>query len=123
MQHAYLPVFPLLSLCKPGTEVTIKHLLKVMDAQQITQCRETKVPIVNSEAKEEAFLHFLYKFSPTQELMNWMDGAISSPNLNTTYMDPTKTIGERSLQQGIPMTIAILRQASQKLPQTHLCRR
>jgi hypothetical protein len=41
MQHAYIPVFPLISLFKPGTEETIKHLLKVTDAQGITGRKET----------------------------------------------------------------------------------
>jgi hypothetical protein len=52
MQHAYVPVFPLILLYKPGTEVSIKHSLKVTDAQGITRCRETKVLIVDSEAKK-----------------------------------------------------------------------
>jgi hypothetical protein len=47
-------------LYKPGTEETIKHSLKQTDVPGITQCTETRVPIVNSKAKEEAFLHFLY---------------------------------------------------------------
>jgi hypothetical protein len=75
MQHAYVPVFPLNSLYKLGAEVSIKHLLEVTDAQGITRCMEAKVPIVNSEAKEEAFLHFLYQFFCTQELMEWINGA------------------------------------------------
>jgi hypothetical protein len=75
MQRANIPVFFLILLYKPGTEEFIKHLLEVTDAQGITRCAETKVLIVNSKAKEEAFLHFLYQFSCTPELMNWIDGA------------------------------------------------
>jgi hypothetical protein len=76
MQDAYNPVFSLICTYKPGTEASIKHALKRTDDQGITRSIETStVPIVNSEVKEEAFLHFLYKFSRTQELMHWIDGA------------------------------------------------
>jgi hypothetical protein len=70
MQDAYNPVFPLIRLYKPGTEEYIKHSFRQTDNQGITRCSETKVRIVNSEAKEEAFLHFLYKFSWTRKLRN-----------------------------------------------------
>jgi hypothetical protein len=61
---------------------------------------ETTVPIINSEAKEEAFLHFLYKVSQTQELMSRINGPMrSSPNLNYICKAPTEIIGKRSLKQ------------------------
>jgi hypothetical protein len=41
--------------------------LKVMDADGVEQfMEETRIPIVDSEAKGEAFLHFIYNFSQAQ---------------------------------------------------------
>jgi hypothetical protein len=43
------------------------------DGQGVAGSTETSVPIVNSKAKEEAFLYFLYKFTCAPELMQWID--------------------------------------------------
>jgi hypothetical protein len=96
MQYAYVPVFPLISLFKLGTDASIKHSLKITDAQGITRTTQTKVPIVDSKAKEEAFLHFLYQFSCTPELMNWIDGATLLSkfelHLHGSYQDDWRSI-------------------------------
>jgi hypothetical protein len=76
MQAAYNPVIPLICTYKPGTEEPIKYTLKRTDDQGVNTIYGDFSPtIVNSEAKEEAFLHFLYKFSRTRELMQWIDKA------------------------------------------------
>jgi hypothetical protein len=96
MQHAYVPVIPLILLYKPGTDVSFKHLLRVTDTQGITQCTKSKVLIVNSEVKEEAFFHFLSQFLHTRELMNWIHGATLLSNfehhLHGSYQDNWRDI-------------------------------
>jgi hypothetical protein len=46
-----------------------------MDANRAKQSTETRVLIIKSAAKGEAFLHFIYKLLQVQELMTWNDGS------------------------------------------------
>ena len=100
MQQAYNPVIPLICAYKPGTEASIKHTLKRTDYLGVTRSTETTVPIVDSETKGEAFLHFLYKFSRTRELMHWINGATLLSkfelHLQGSYQDDWSEILEAS---------------------------
>jgi hypothetical protein len=86
---------------------------------------ETRVPIVNSEAKEEAFLHFLYKFLRTQELTNWIAGATIFSRfeycLQGFYQDDRREI--LAATNSNEDCNANYFNSSQKLSQQHLCTR
>jgi hypothetical protein len=71
----YDPAIPLICQYEPEAGESIKHALKVTDAadgvEEQAIYTETRIPIIDSEAKGENVLHFIYKFSQARELMSW----------------------------------------------------
>jgi hypothetical protein len=73
-KYNYTPAIPLVCEYEPDSGESIKHTLKVTDDDGIERSTETRVPIVGSEAKREALLHFITKFTRARQLMSWNDG-------------------------------------------------
>jgi hypothetical protein len=73
-KYNYAPAIPLICEYEPDSVESLKHTLKVADDEGIEWSAETRVPVVNPDAKGEAFLHFISRFTRARQLMSWNDG-------------------------------------------------